>query len=577
MIVIKGIAASPGIAIGRAYLLEDMDWPVERINLPAELLRAETHRFKTALKATLKDLDQSEAKILKVLGRQHARLIAAHRLILKDPSITSQVPQRILKDGMNAEFALHAVLEELSRHFERMPDEFFRERRHDLWDVGKRILFHLLKKAGHDHSAIAEKSIVISRNLLPSDTMALPRTRVLGFCTDLGGKTSHTALMAQSLNLPAVVGLSDASRRIKTGDAVILDGQEGLLIAQPTPETLAKYEKTRLDLAQEETALDSLKGLPAQTLDGRSVKLDATLDSPDDLGILTALSPDGIGLFRTECLFINSPIPPREEDQVAVYSSVLAALSPKSVTIRTADLGADRISRWGMAAPSAEPNPAMGLRGMRLSLRHPAILKAQIRAILRARSAGPVRIMFPMIATLNEMLQAKQMLVKAASELEAEGFGATKAAPIQWGIMIEVPSAALTVEAFLPSMDFISVGTNDLIQYTLACDRLNENVSDFYDPFHPAVLRLLAKISETARRLGKDASVCGEMTADPHAVPLLVGLGFESLSVPARMYLRIKKIVRSLRHASLERLAKKALDAEDSEGVRRLLAEEGFL
>ncbi len=570
MIVIKGIAASPGIAMGKAFLLDDEDIPVERIRLPPELLRPETRRFKAALKSTLKDLDQTESKILRVLGKQHARLIDAHRLILDDPLITQDVPQRILKEGVNAEYALSQALAEISSQFEKMKDEFFRERRHDLNDVGKRLLTHLTRKPRRDVSMIDEPSIVLARNLLPSETLALPKAKVLGFATDLGGKSSHTAILAQSLNIPAVVGLSDVSRRVRTGDQIILDGAEGLLIIHPGSETLLKYTQARAKFLEEETALVALKDLPAVTQDGRRLRLEANLDSPDDLKGVASLRPDGIGLFRTESLYLNVPNPPAEDKQALIYSSIVKSLSPKPVTIRTADLGADRLVRWGLEPPPNEPNPFLGLRGIRLSLKHFDLFKTQMRAILRASSVGPLRIMIPMISSPNEMSMARQVFLKARAELEAEGLTREKTSAVELGMMVEVPSAALLIESFLPLVDFLSVGTNDLIQYTLAVDRINESVSHLYDPFHPAVLQLLARVISAAHAQKKPVGICGEMTADPQAIPYLIGLGFDSLSVPARMFLRVKKTVRAIRHDNAKRLVEAALKCSSPEEVRRL-------
>ncbi len=570
MIVIKGIAASPGIAMGKAFLLDDEDIPVERIRLPPELLRPETRRFKAALKSTLKDLDQTESKILRVLGKQHARLIDAHRLILDDPLITQDVPQRILKEGVNAEYALSQALAEISSQFEKMKDEFFRERRHDLNDVGKRLLTHLTRKPRRDVSMIDEPSIVLARNLLPSETLALPKAKVLGFATDLGGKSSHTAILAQSLNIPAVVGLSDVSRRVRTGDQIILDGAEGLLIIHPGSETLLKYTQARAKFLEEETALVALKDLPAVTQDGRRLRLEANLDSPDDLKGVASLRPDGIGLFRTESLYLNVPNPPAEDKQALIYSSIVKSLSPKPVTIRTADLGADRLVRWGLEAPPNEPNPFLGLRGIRLSLKHFDLFKTQMRAILRASSIGPLRIMIPMISSPNEMSMARQVFLKARAELEAEGLTREKTSAVELGMMVEVPSAALLIESFLPLVDFLSIGTNDLIQYTLAVDRINESVSHLYDPFHPAVLQLLARVISAAHAQKKPVGICGEMTADPQAIPYLIGLGFDSLSVPARMFLRVKKTVRAIRHDNAKRLVEAALKCSSPEEVRRL-------
>jgi phosphoenolpyruvate-protein phosphotransferase (PTS system enzyme I) len=569
VVVIKGIAASPGIAIGRAYVVEDEDIVVERVEIPRDKIREEVRRFKQAQKATHRDLDAAEQKVLKVLGKQHARLIDAHRLILKDSLITQDVPKRILDEGVNAEFALSEALEAVNRQFEKMEDEFFRERRHDLFDVGKRLLMHLLKQQKRQLSDIDEECVLISRNLLPSDTLGLKDTKILGFATDLGGKTSHTAILAQSLEIPAVVGLSDVSRRVRTGDMIILDGEQGLVIINPGPETVVKYEKVRRAAQAEEKSLESLKGLPTVTLDGRAFRLEANLDSPEELKAVVALEPDGVGLFRTEYLFLNRGEAPSEEEQLKAYAGAVKALADREVVIRTADIGGDRLSMLGIEGPKSETNPFMGLRGVRLFLRHLDLFKTQLRAILRASLKGKVRVMLPMVSSVGEVLAARRLLDQARAELAAEGVEMKE--ELELGIMIEIPSAAILLDAFLPHVDFISIGTNDLIQYTLAVDRINEAVTHLYDPYHPAVLRLLDSVVRTAHAKGKWVGVCGEMTSDPRAVPLLVGLGVDAMSVSPRMFLRVKQAVRGLRHEAMRRLVHKALSCSESDEIRRLL------
>ncbi|MDE2039110.1 MAG: phosphoenolpyruvate--protein phosphotransferase [Elusimicrobia bacterium] len=574
MIVIKGIAASSGIAIGKAYVLEDEEIIVNRVELPRELLRAEVKRFKAAQKATHRDLDAAESKVLKLLGKKHAKLIDAHRLILRDVLITQDVPKRILGEGVNAEFALSEALEMVNQQFEKMEDEFFRERRHDLFDVGKRLLAHLLKQDKKDLADIDFNCVLIARNLLPSDTLGLHETKILGFATDLGGKTSHTAILAQSLEIPAVVGLSDISRRVRTGDQIILDGEQGMVIINPGPETIAKYQKAQQRSLQEERALEPLRGQPAVTLDGKAFHLEANLDSPDELKTVVALQTDGIGLFRTEYLFLNRQSPPDEEEQSRAYQQVVKSLEPRPVVIRTADIGGDRLSLLGIEGPKSETNPFMGLRGIRLFLRHTDLFKTQLRAILRSALKGKVKLLIPMVSSLGEVQGVRRLLAQAQSELQAEGVEA--AGKVELGIMVEIPSAVLILEQLLPLIDFVSVGTNDLIQYTLAVDRINEHVTHLYDPFHPAVLRLLDQIVRTCRKKDKWVGICGEMASDPHAVPLLVGLGVDGLSVAPRMHLRIKQTLRALRFGAMQKLVQQALACPDSDEIKRLLSDQGL-
>ncbi len=570
MIIIKGVPASPGIAIGKAFVLEDEEVIISRLEIPKEQIRREVKRFKEALSKTYRDLDATEAKVLKTLGKQHARLIDAHRLILSDPLITHDVPKRIVTERVNAEFALSEALEMVNQAFEKIEDEFFRERRHDLFDVGKRLLSHLLKAEKRPLSEIRETAILIARNLLPSDTLNLKEAKVLAFATDLGGKTSHTAILAQSLEIPAVVGLSDVSHRVRTGELVIVDGEEGMVIINPGPEAIQKYLRAQERATAQERALEALKGLPSETKDGHRVQLQANLDALEELKTIVSLKGDGIGLFRTEFLYLNRTTPPSEDEQVKVYTQVAKALAPLPVVIRTADIGGDRLSQLGLEGPPSETNPFMGLRGIRLSLRYPDIFRTQLRAILRAAAHGEVKILLPMVGTLSEIQSAKKLLAAAQRELAAEGreFGEK----VPFGIMIEIPSAVLMLDQFLNEVDFISIGTNDLVQYLLAVDRINEHVSHLYEPMHPAVLRVLAQIAETAKRRGKGVSICGEMTSDPRAVPLLIGLGIDSLSVSPRMFLRIKQAVRTIHRKTVQGLAQEALKVTDPQEVQRLLA-----
>ena len=569
MIVIKGIAASPGISIGKAYVVEDEDIVVERVEIARDGIREEVSRFKAAQKATLRDLDAAEQKVLKVLGKQHAKLIDAHRLILKDSLITGDVPKRIVAEGVNAEFALSEALEAVNRQFEKMEDEFFRERRHDLFDVGKRLLLHLMKRQKKSLSEIDHECVLISRNLLPSDTLGLKETKIIGFATDLGGKTSHTAILAQSLEIPAVVGLSDVSRRVKTGDMIILDGEQGMVIIAPSAETIAKYEKVQQRSLAEEKSLESLRGLPTITQDGRAFRLEANLDSPEELKNLVALQPDGIGLFRTEYLFLNRTDAPGEEEQSKAYLAVVKAMEGREVVIRTADIGGDRLSQLGIEGPKNETNPFMGLRGVRLFLRHLDLFKTQLRAILRASTKGKVRVMIPMVSSVGEVVAVRRLLAQAKAELAAEGVQFVE--ELELGIMVEIPSAAIQIESFLPHVDFISIGTNDLIQYVLAVDRINEHVTHLYDPYHPAVIRLLDHVVRSAHAKGKWVGVCGEMTSDPRAVPLLVGLGVDAMSVSPRMFLRVKQAIRGLKHEAMKKIVAKAVTCAESDEIRRLL------
>ena len=571
MIVIKGVPASPGIAIGRAYVLEDEEIIVNRVEIPKARVRVEVKRFKGALEATHRDLDHTESKMLKTIGKQHAKLIDAHRLILKDPLITKDVPRRIIEERVNAEFALSEALELANQDFEKMEDEFFRERRHDLFDVGKRLLSHLLKREKKSLESMDSPTILIARNLLPSDTLNLKDSKILGFATDLGGKTSHTAILAQSMEIPAVVGLSDVTHRVRSGEFVILDGEHGLVIVNPTPEAVVKYQKAQAQTERQEKALEALRGQPALTTDGKKFDIAVNLDSPEELKSVMALKPDGIGLFRTEFIYLNRSDVPSEQEQARVYSNVVKSMNPVPVVIRTADIGGDRLAHLGLDVPKNEANPFMGLRGIRLFLRHSDLFKSQLRAILRATTQGPVRVLLPMVSSLGELRSAKRIFLLAQQELRDEGVPLPE--KIELGIMVEIPSAALLLEQLLPEVEFVAIGTNDLIQYLLAVDRINEHVAHLYDPFHPVVIRVINQIVETAHRHGKKVSLCGEMTSDAKTAPLLVGMGLDTLSVSLRMFLRVKQIVMSLNYGASSKMVAKALTLSESEEIQKLLIE----
>ena len=569
MIIIKGIAASPGIAIGKVYVFEDNDLVVEKRPITPDRVKIEVKRFRDAVKMTLSDLDATEAKVLLMLGKKHAKLIEAHRLILKDPLLTQEVPRRISEDLVNAEYALSQTLERINRHFEQIDDEFFRERRHDLFDVGKRMIRHLSQQEKKTLADIKTPAILVSHNLYPSETLHLRETKVLGFCTNVGGKTSHTALLAQSMELPAVVGLSDITRQVKTGDVMILDGDQGIVIVSPGPEALEKYQKLQRQLRQEERFLDTVRSLPSVTRDGHKVDMAVNLDAREDPQSVVGLFPDGIGLLRTEWLYMNRQVPPTEAEHLPVYESILRALAPAPVTIRLADIGGDKLTALGIEGSGNELNPFMGLRGIRLFLRHPELMYTQLRALLLAAHNGNLKIMIPMVTSIDEVHAVRKMLNDINAELAREN----KAPPRlpELGIMVEIPAAAITLDTMLSVADFVSIGTNDLIQYLLAVDRVNQHVAHIYDTYHPAVLRVLHLIVQTAHKKGKLVSVCGEMASDPKSTGLLVGLGVDTLSVTPRMFLKVKHTLRSLDFSACSKTAQQALTLSSCDEIRKLL------
>ena len=573
MLIKKGIAASLGIAIGKAHIIKEENILIEQKEIPVAKLKTEIKRFKDALEKTRLDLDAIRVKVLNVLGKQHAKLIDAHHMILQDPLITREVPKLIASKRVNAEFALSEILDKAEEEFEKIDDEFFHERKHDLFDVGKKILSNLVNREKVTLKDLKEPVIIVAHNLYPSDTLHIRESnKVLGFCMNLGSKSSHTAIFAQSMGIPAVVGLSDISRQITSGDTIIVDGEQGMVIISPTAEIIEKYKLRKEELHKQEHFFLRLKGLPATTRDGHKISLMCNVDSAEDAAELAAIKSEGVGLFRTEALYMNRETVPTEEEQVRAYSAVAKAVANLPVTIRTADIGGDRATQLGIKGLKDERNPFMGFRGIRLFIKYPELLKTQLRAIYKSNTEGNIKIMIPMLSSLDELCTVKKIAQDIRTELAEEGYS-IKGNP-EFGVMIEIPAAAIILDSLLGEIDFVSIGTNDLVQYTLAVDRINQYVSELYEPFHPAVLRLINLVVQTAHKKGKPVSVCGEMASDPYAIPVLVGLGVDILSVPIKMQLRSKYAVRSMNFEKFSVLAQQLLSLPTAAEIRRIIEEE---
>jgi phosphotransferase system enzyme I (PtsI) len=570
MLIKKGIAASLGIAIGKVHIVKEENILIERKDIPKDKLKAEIKRFKEALDKTMLDLDVIRSKVLNVLGKQHAKLIDAHHMILQDPLITKEVPKLISSRGVNAEFALSEILDRAEEEFEKIDDEFFHERKHDLFDVGKKILLNLVNREKVDLKDLKEPVVIVAHNLYPSDTLHIRESnKVLGFCMDLGSKSSHTAIFAQSMGIPAVVGLSDISRQLSSGDTIIVDGEQGMVIISPTQEIIEKYRVRKEELHKQEHFFLRLKGLPATTRDGHKIGLMCNVDSSEDAQELANIKSEGVGLFRTEFLYMNRESVPTEEEQVKSYSAVAKAVPHLPVTIRTADIGGDRATQLGIKGLKDERNPFMGFRGIRLFIKYPELLKTQLRAIYRSNSEGNIKIMIPMLSSVDELITVRKIAHDVKTELNEEGYP-VKNDP-ELGVMVEIPAAAIILDSLLGEIDFVSIGTNDLVQYTLAVDRINQYVSELYEPFHPAVLRLINLVVQTAHKKGKPVSVCGEMASDPYAIPVLVGLGVDMLSVPIKMYLRSKYAVRSMNFEKFSALSQHLLGLSTAAEIRRVI------
>lgn len=568
--VFKGISASPGIAIGKAFLLEDMDLAVGRWMVPPEAVKAEVSRFRAAVAETRKEMLGTQQKILKLLGKSHANLIEAYLLILEDPLISKDVVKAITQNRVNAEYALSEAVAGAVKTLESASDEYFRERRHDVLDVGRKILLHLLGHEPQSLEDLSEPSVIVARNLTPSDTIHMKAQFAEGFATDIGGRTSHTAILANSLEIPAVVGLHEISRRVRPGDMMIVDGHTGTVIVNPTPDVIDNYRRERDIRQQERRDLERLRDQPAQTKDGRRVVLAANIDAPSEVKNILANGAEGVGLYRTEFIYLNRQALPSEEDHYQFYAKVAQSVLPHPVIIRTLDIGGDKLLDLGFSHDTkSEPNPFLGLRGIRLALKHEDLFRSQLRAILRASVHGKVRIMFPMVSGLEEFRQAKRAVERCMEELREKKVAFDE--KIEVGLMIEIPSAALVVDYLAQEADFMSIGTNDLIQYTLAVDRVNDEVSHLYEPLHPAILRLIHQTVAAAHAAGKWVGMCGEMAADPDVTPILLGLELDELSVSPSLVPKLKKNIRDLSYADCKALTQDVLKDPSRDNVQKLL------
>lgn len=568
--IVRGIPASPGIVIGKAFVLHEEEVCYVRRTIRKNQLPQEIQRFRQALTKARQEMEASRGHLLRLLGKSHARLVDVYLLVLEDPLLTKDVEKRIAHDMVNAETAVWQTVEQVNRAFEEIPDEYYRERRFDIVDVGKKLLHHLSGTERRTLADLHEEAIVVTHNLMPSDTFSMPEQFVQGLGTDIGGRTSHTAILAQSLDIPAVVGLKDLTGRVNTGDPLILDGNEGLVIIHPDRYTLENYRREQTIQREEGRALEKLRDLPAQTRDGHRVQLSANIEIPDEVKGVLNHGAEGVGLYRTEFLYLNRDTLPTEEEHYQAYRQVVQSVLPYAVVLRTVDIGGDKLAQFQLGRHADEANPFLGLRGIRLCLRYPEVFKTQLAGILRAGTEGKLKVMYPMVSSVDELRQANAILQDVTTELRKRGTPCAE--PVEVGVMIEVPSAALIADLLAQEVDFLSIGTNDLIQYTLAVDRVNENVASLYDPLHLGILRLLRSVIEAGHRAGKWVGMCGEMAGDPVFTPILVGLGLDEFSVPPAAVPRIKQAVRALNRSEAEALARDILSLPDHETmIKRLL------
>ena len=569
MLVLKGIAASPGVSIGPAVLLPGENFALSRQYVDANEIPTETQKFQTAMQKTLAELDVCEHKVLNTLGAEYASLMSTHKLILQDPAFHTAISQKIKNEHLSAQAAILFTLQELAASFHKIEDPFFKERRNDLFDVGKRLANNLTDNKNNFLSSVQKPSLLVAHNLYPSDTINLQEHKILGFCTDVGGKTSHTALLAQSLNIPAVVGLSTASKDVHPGDTLIIDGENGLLVINPDRYTLSNYRKIQRELKKTEALLKTINHLPTITQDGRAIKLFVNFDPRTDSKENKRLITDGLGLLRTEFIFMGTPVPPTEEEQYKIYLATAKRFDMRPVSIRLADLGADKKPDFPLDEFDQDENPFMGCRGIRLWLKNPELLRTQLRAIVRTACEVPaqIRIIIPMVSAVEEVRHVRRAFDEILAQFAAEG--KTPVNKIALGAMIEVPSAAIALDGMIGELDFISIGTNDLIQYLVAVDRVNQEVAHMYDPCHPAVARTLNLIIQTAHKKNKEVSVCGEIASDTKMLPLLLGLNVDALSVTPRMFLRVKNNIRNINFEHCSDLAQAALLMGSSDEIRQ--------
>ncbi len=559
--MLKGIAASDGVAVAKAYLLVQPDLTFSKTTV--EDTAAEASRLDDALAKSTEELQQIREKAAQSLGEAEAQVFDAHLMVLSDPEMVGQIKQNIKDNSVNAESALKEVTDMYIGMFEAMEDNaYMQERAADIRDVAKRILAHLLGVTLPNPSMINEEVVVVAHDLTPSDTAQLDRKYVKAFVTDIGGRTSHSAIMARSLEIPAIVGTKEITAKVKEGDMLAVNGIEGDVIVHPTDEQKAEFEKIGADYAAQKAEWEKLKNAETVTADGKHFELAANIGTPKDLVGVHNNGGEAVGLYRTEFLYMDSPDFPTEDDQYEAYKAVLEGMEGKPVVVRTMDIGGDKELPY-LQLPH-EMNPFLGYRALRISLSEQGdeMFRTQMRALLRASVHGNLRIMFPMVATLKEFRAAKAIFEDEKQKLLSEGVEVSDT--IQVGIMIEIPAAAVLADKFAKEVDFFSVGTNDLIQYTMAADRMNERVSYLYQPYNPSILRLIKNVIDAAHAEGKWAGMCGEMAGDQTAVPLLVGMGLDEFSMSATSILKTRSLMKRLDTTKMAELADRALKECDT-------------
>lgn len=568
---VKGIGVSSGFAIGRVRILHSGDvFQIARQMVPPDLVVHEIARFEDALTKTRAEILGIRKKVSSQIGNESSDIFNAHLLILEDRTLIEDVIGMVKSERVQAEYAFSKVIQRYFEVFSQINDEYLKERVADIRDVGRRLLANLCGHEKHHLDRLDEPVILLSHDLSPSDTASLDRSKVLAFVTESGGPTSHTAILGRSLEIPAIVGAAGLLHQVNNGDLVIVDGSHGIVIISPDEKTVENMTRQQERFIKFRTELDKLRDLPAETIDGRKITLAANIEFHYEMDSVISHGAEGIGLYRTEYFYMNRADLPGEEEQFQAYKQVAEKMNPHGVVIRTLDLGGDKfVSSLDVAH---EMNPYLGWRAIRFCLARTDIFKTQLRAILRASAHGNLMVMYPLISTVSELKKANELLEESRQELKKEGIPFSD--KLQVGAMIEIPSAALTSDVLAKEVDFFSIGTNDLIQYSLAVDRVNEKIAYLYQPTHPAILKLIHMVVENAHAHNKWVGSCGEMASDPAIALLMVGLGIDELSASPVSLPKIKKAIRSIKFSDAQKIAKKALEFSTSEEIKSYLDEQ---
>jgi len=563
----KGIAVSPGISIAESLIIDSEDYRIPRRQIEHSQRMLEIQRTRNAFKDAIKELTKLESKQDQAEGGKIKDIFAVHLRFLHDRSLRKKITDFIQTEHVTAEYAVSTVLREIASHFNKVEDAYISERAADIYDIERRLLKQLLGKKREDVEHLKKEVVIIARELSPTQTAGFDRKYVKGIASDAGGRTSHAAIVARSLGIPAVVALEDLTEYTSGGDTVIVDGNRGIVIVNPDEQTVRQYEEYSKEFTELEHRLDAIRQKPAVTRDGTEITLLGNIEFPNEAEIVLEKGGDGIGLYRTEFLYLNTETEPTEHDHYEAYAQTIRVFADRPVVIRTLDLGADKYTQRKRFAP--EPNPFLGLRSIRFCLQNLPMFKKQLRAILRASVLGQVKIMFPLITHRQELMQAKMILRDVMEDLDEESIPYNR--DIQIGIMIETPSAALTAYSLAADVDFFSIGTNDLTQYTLAVDRGNELVSTLYSAADPAVLRLIRNVIQDAHKAQIDLSVCGEMASEPEYIMLLLGMGVRTISIASPMIPEIKQIIRSVTMEYCNKVARKVLSMDSERQISAYL------